>query len=236
MLSPLNTTAAMDVSHVLQEYTDSKHAPPRAAPAETDPALLAAFDNSPTDPAAYADLEPHLLQLTLASTHSLLAALFALPTTPSPSGPLTAFPAPTTLLPREKHLPKPKPLTKWERFANEKGISHKKKEKDVWDEERQEWVPRWGRFGKNKDKEDQWLHEVKPGEGQSILPFTLHQLLLMIERQKRTRTRQRRRGRNVKPASPRTPSKTLPTSLLPLPRSPLPAPPPLLSVRPVKKN
>lgn len=171
----------MDVSHVLQEYTDSKHAPPRAAPAETDPALLAAFDNSPTDPAAYADLEPHLLQLTLASTHSLLAALFALPTTPSPSGPLTAFPAPTTLLPREKHLPKPKPLTKWERFANEKGISHKKKEKDVWDEERQEWVPRWGRFGKNKDKEDQWLHEVKPGEGQSILPFTLHQLLLMIE-------------------------------------------------------
>lgn len=171
LLSPLNTTAAMDVSHVLQEYTDSKHAPPRAAPAETDPALLAAFDNSPTDPAAYADLEPHLLQLTLASTHSLLAALFALPTTPSPSGPLTAFPAPTTLLPREKHLPKPKPLTKWERFANEKGISHKKKEKDVWDEERQEWVPRWGRFGKNKDKEDQWLHEVKPGEGQSIPLF-----------------------------------------------------------------
>lgn len=138
---------------------------PRAAPVETDPPLLAAFDTSPTDPAAYADLEPHLLQLTLTSTHSLLAALFALPTTRSPAGPVTAFPPPATLLPREKPLPKPKPLTKWERFANEKGISHKKKEKDVWDDERQEWVPRWGRFGKNKDKEEQWLHEVKPGEG-----------------------------------------------------------------------
>ncbi|WVO25092.1 uncharacterized protein IAS62_006478 [Cryptococcus decagattii] len=143
----------MDVSHVLQEYTDM-----------TDPALLAAFDNSSTDPAAYAELEPHLLQLTLTSTHSLIAALFALPTTPSSAGPVTAFPPPTTLLPREKPLPKQKPLTKWERFANEKGISHKKKEKDVWDDERQEWVPRWGRFGKNKDKEEQWLHEVKPGD------------------------------------------------------------------------
>ncbi|OXH43419.1 hypothetical protein J003_06487, partial [Cryptococcus neoformans] len=69
-----------------------------------------------------------------------------------------------TLLPREKPLPKPKPLTKWERFAKEKGISHKTREKDVWDEDRQEWVPRWGRFGKNKDKEAQWLHEVKPGD------------------------------------------------------------------------
>lgn len=65
------------------------------------------------------------------------------------------------MLPREKPLPKPKPLTKWERFANAKGISHVKKDKKVWDDERQEWVARWGRDGKNKDAEDQWLHEVK---------------------------------------------------------------------------
>lgn len=71
-------------------------------------------------------------------------------------------------MPREKPVPKPKPLTKWERFAKEKGISHKKKDKKVWDEERQEWVNRWGRDGKNKEKEDQWIHEVKPGEGGSF--------------------------------------------------------------------
>ncbi|AFR98507.1 hypothetical protein C347_06485 [Cryptococcus neoformans AD2-60a] len=156
----------MDVSHVLDEYTAASTTAvlPRAAAVQTDPALLAAFDVSPPDPAAYADRERHLLQLTLTSTHALLAALFALPTTPSPAGPVTAFPPPATLLPREKPLPKPKPLTKWERFAKEKGISHKTREKDVWDEDRQEWVPRWGRFGKNKDKEAQWLHEVKPGD------------------------------------------------------------------------
>jgi len=63
-------------------------------------------------------------------------------------------------LPRAKPLPKPKPLTKWEKFAKEKGISHRKKEKAVWDEEKQEWVNRWGWKGKNKELEDQWLTEV----------------------------------------------------------------------------
>jgi hypothetical protein len=111
-------------------------------------------------------LEPHLLALTLTSTHSLLSSLFSLPTHSTPSGPTALLPTPTTLLPREKPLPKPKPLTKWERFAKEKGISHKKREKHEWDEERGEWVARWGRDGKNREKEDQWIHEVKAGEGE----------------------------------------------------------------------
>jgi len=51
-------------------------------------------------------------------------------------------------------------LTKWEKFAKEKGISHRKKEKAVWDEEKQEWVNRWGWKGKNKELEGQWLTEV----------------------------------------------------------------------------
>ena len=80
---------------------------------------------------------------------------------------MTQLPAPVTLLPREKPLPKPKPPTKWERFAKAKGISHKKRERQEWDEDRQEWVNRWGRGGKNKEKEEQWLHEVKGGDGES---------------------------------------------------------------------
>ena len=82
---------------------------------------------------------------------------------------MTQLPAPVTLLPREKPLPKPKPPTKWERFAKAKGISHKKRERQEWDEERQEWVNRWGRGGKNKEKEEQWLHEVKGGDGESYV-------------------------------------------------------------------
>ncbi|KGB79325.3 hypothetical protein CNBG_5163 [Cryptococcus deuterogattii R265] len=150
----------MDVSHVLQEYTDSKHAPAPPPQRPTPPC-------SPHSTAPHGPRRVRRPRAPPPPAHTRLHPLSSPPSSRSPPPslrPLTAFPPPTTLLPREKHLPKPKPLTKWERFANEKGISHKKKEKDVWDEERQEWVPRWGRFGKNKDKEDQWLHEVKPGE------------------------------------------------------------------------
>ncbi|WVQ94600.1 hypothetical protein IAU59_001680 [Kwoniella sp. CBS 9459] len=157
----------MDVTQELADFAAANTTAvlQRANPVITDPGLLAAFDNTPVDAEEYSsNLESHLLALTLTSTQALIASLFTLPTTPSNSGPITKLPAPVTLLPREKPLPKPKPPTKWERFAKAKGISHKKKEKDVWDDERQEWVARWGKGGKNKDKEDQWLHEVKAGE------------------------------------------------------------------------
>ncbi|EMD40436.1 hypothetical protein CERSUDRAFT_148443 [Gelatoporia subvermispora B] len=91
---------------------------------------------------------------------ALIGALFSLPTAPSPDGPLAQLPPPTTQLPRAKSLPKPKPPTKWEQFAKAKGIQHKQRDKKEWDEERQEWVDRWGWKGANKQLEDQWLTEV----------------------------------------------------------------------------
>lgn len=39
----------------------------------------------------------------------------------------------------------------------------------MYDEERQEYVPRWGYKGKNKDKEDQWIHEVPNNAGPSCI-------------------------------------------------------------------
>ena len=95
----------------------------------------------------------------------MIAALYTLPAEKSGDGPLAQLPAPTTTLPRAKPLPKPKPPTKWERFAAAKGIQKKRKEKKVWDEEKQDWVNGWGRGGKNKEKEDQWIHEVKANAG-----------------------------------------------------------------------
>lgn len=111
------------------------------------------------------DLEAYLQSNARDGIQGLLNALFALPSTPSPDGPIAKLPPPTTQLPRAKPLPKPKPLTKWEKFAKEKGISHRKKEKGVWDEEKQEWVNRWGWKGKNKELEDQWLTEVPANAG-----------------------------------------------------------------------
>lgn len=95
----------------------------------------------------------------------LLAALLQLPTQTSPDGPLSLLPLPTTQLPRAKPLPKPKPPTKWEKFAAAKGIQKQRKEKKVWDEEKQDWVDRWGHKGKNKEKETQWLNEVAANAG-----------------------------------------------------------------------
>jgi regulator of ribosome biosynthesis len=42
----------------------------------------------------------------------------------------------------------------------------------VWDEEKQEWVNRWGRDGKNKEKESQWITEVPSNAGSSLHSFS----------------------------------------------------------------
>ncbi|KAI9431698.1 ribosome biogenesis regulatory protein-domain-containing protein [Lactarius indigo] len=54
----------------------------------------------------------------------------------------------------------PKRPTKWQRFARAKGISSQRRDKKIWDDERQAWVSRWGWKGKNRDEETPWLHEV----------------------------------------------------------------------------
>lgn len=84
-------------------------------------------------------------------------------------GPILTLPLPSTLLPRAKPLPKPKPLTKWQEFAKKKGIADTKKKegKLVYDEATQEWVPKWGYKGNNKKEEEQWIHEVPFGKGES---------------------------------------------------------------------
>ena len=104
------------------------------------------------------------------STQALVNAIFGLPTTRHPDhGPLATLPAPSTPLPRAKAMPKPKPLTKWEKFAATKGIQKRKKDKLIYDEDTQTWVPRWGYGGANKKVEEQWIHEVKGDENPRAL-------------------------------------------------------------------
>jgi regulator of ribosome biosynthesis len=52
-------------------------------------------------------------------------------------------------------------MTKWQQFAAKKGIKDKKKDgKMVYDEDKGEWVPKWGYKGANKKGEGEWLVEV----------------------------------------------------------------------------
>jgi len=73
------------------------------------------------------------------------------------------LPKPKVVLPREKPIPKPKPLTKWEKFRLERGITEKaKRSRMVFDPITQDWVPRYG-MGSIKKIEDKhtWLMEEK---------------------------------------------------------------------------
>ncbi|KAH9004685.1 ribosome biogenesis regulatory protein-domain-containing protein [Lactarius hatsudake] len=153
----------MDVSDILASQI-SKHKSTlveKDVPLDTDAGFLTVTDPSVIDKESYDhDREAYLQSTARDGIQHLLAALFSLPTLPSPEGPLAQLPPPTTQLPRTKPLPKPKPPTKWQRFARAKGISSQRRDKKIWDDERQAWVPRWGWKGKNRDEETQWLHEV----------------------------------------------------------------------------
>lgn len=113
--------------------------------------------------------EEYLLSRTRNSTQALINSIFSCPVHRHPDhGPLVTLPAPTTRLPREKPLPKPKPLTKWEKFAKTKGIQHVKKDKMVYDEESKTWIPRWGYKGANKKEDEEWIHEIPVNAGQYL--------------------------------------------------------------------
>jgi len=72
------------------------------------------------------------------------------------------LPPPTTLLPREKPVPKEKEKTKWEKFAAKKGIKPKKRDgKLAFDETSKEWKPKYGYKGKKGEGvQDDWLVEI----------------------------------------------------------------------------
>uniref|UniRef100_A0A452XT44 Ribosome biogenesis regulatory protein n=2 Tax=Aegilops tauschii subsp. strangulata TaxID=200361 RepID=A0A452XT44_AEGTS len=68
-----------------------------------------------------AELRDECLRKATELAQAVANALFSLPATEGRDGPLVRLPPPTNRLPREKHLPRPKPPTKWEQFAKSKG-------------------------------------------------------------------------------------------------------------------
>ena len=68
-------------------------------------------------------------------------------------------------LPRSLPIPIQKPMTKWEKYKMEKGITQRKRGRMVYSEEVGDWVPRWGK-GSVKHIQDSmnWVMEEKePG-------------------------------------------------------------------------
>ncbi|KAL0840974.1 hypothetical protein ABMA28_014760 [Loxostege sticticalis] len=136
---------------------------------EFDVGTLLAFDSNDLDTKSLSSKKDTYLQsLTRDNTQLLLNKVWELPTERIDEAVVVRLPQPTTILPRAKPVPKPKPLTKWQEFAKAKGITKKKKDKLEWDEQLQKWVPLYGFKKAAAEKEKNWLIEVP----QNVNPMT----------------------------------------------------------------
>ncbi|XP_023943215.2 ribosome biogenesis regulatory protein homolog [Bicyclus anynana] len=112
--------------------------------------------------------DTYLQSLARDNAQLLLNKIWELPTERIDEAIVVRLPAPKTVLPRSKPVPKPKPLSKWQEFAKAKGITKRKKDKLQWDEQLQKWVPLYGFKRSAAEKQKDWLIEVP----QHIDPLT----------------------------------------------------------------
>ena len=105
----------------------------------------------------------------------LEAELFSLPSENDAHGRFAQLPEPSTVFPRLRALPPSEtPLTKWEQFAKEKGIKKRKRSKEVFDEQSEEWKRRYG-YQRAKDANEVIIAPAKMTDpvGKTEDPFTI---------------------------------------------------------------
>nr|XP_014092699.1 ribosome biogenesis regulatory protein homolog [Bactrocera oleae] len=122
--------------------------------------LLCTDPNDLEDSQLKNNREKYLLDLSRDNTQLLINSIWELPTERIDECIVAKLPEPTTVLPRLRKVPGPKPLTKWEKFAKEKGIKKKKKDKKVYDTTLDKWVPTYGFKRADAEKEKEWVLEV----------------------------------------------------------------------------
>lgn len=81
------------------------------------------------------DKENYLAGLIRDNLQLLVNEVWELPTERVEECVVAKLPPPVYVLPRTRKCPVAKPLTKWEKFAKEKGIKKVKKDKKVFDPE-----------------------------------------------------------------------------------------------------
>ncbi|GMG21537.1 unnamed protein product [Ambrosiozyma monospora] len=187
----------------------------KAIPVTYDLGHLAVYDTNPIDPLEIGKDEQskndYLQSVTRDNVQLLINQILHQPLTKnstttnadSNETPITLvqLPDPIFQLPREKPVPKAKEPTKWELFARKKGIQKKGKTgKLVFDEEKQEWVNKWGYKGKNKELDNQWLVEVDEEKQAAGTPDELidPRKLSRMERKKLVKKNELQHKRNLK--------------------------------------
>lgn len=86
-------------------------------------------------PLSRSDKSDYLKDLTRDNVQLIVSELWEQPTERVEESIVAKLPAPSFVLPRMRKCPVPRTLTKWEKFAQEKGIKKTKKAKKVFDEE-----------------------------------------------------------------------------------------------------
>lgn len=116
----------------------------------------------------------------------------------------TTLPKTKLLLPRFQKCEKVDTLTKWEKYAREKGIQKKKKRsKLVWSDEMKDWVPRWGHKGIKQIQEDMdIIREIKPQDNPDVNPFNVSrdERKMRLNKQRVKEAQNKLRGAGLKPS------------------------------------
>ena len=176
---------------------------------EIDAGNLMIVDPSPLDKEGMkGDVNTACVAMATSMTQALVAHLFSLPSKPAAVGRFVDLPTPTMRTPRHKPLPKPKVPTRWEKFAQEKGIVKRKKEKYVFDENTSEWRRRHG-YQRVNDMRDVAIVEAKASDKVGEDPFALQ----TKKKKDRVRNQEERRLANLKAAAKQGGKGALPATI-----------------------
>jgi len=126
-----------------------------------DVGSLASFDYHPVDTAELKRRgDGYLQEAARDNVQLLFNQIFTQPALKNADGVFAELPRRKTVVPREKPMPREKPKTKWDEFAQIKGIQKGKRSSKRWNEERGEFVPRYGKGSVNNDKMQDWVMEL----------------------------------------------------------------------------
>ncbi|XP_062078024.1 ribosome biogenesis regulatory protein homolog [Humulus lupulus] len=168
-------------------------------PYQIDLGNLMAFDphhQFPSIPSSRADLVEESLKRGTELVQAIADTLFNLPSTEDIDGPLVRLPPPVTRLPREKHMPKPKPPTKWEEFAKSRGIKNRKKDKVQYDEQTGTWKRRFG-YDRVNDENNVPILDAKATDEPGLDPFAKKR----ADKRNRVGKQEKNRVQNLKQAA-----------------------------------
>uniref|UniRef100_A0A914BZB6 Ribosome biogenesis regulatory protein homolog n=1 Tax=Acrobeloides nanus TaxID=290746 RepID=A0A914BZB6_9BILA len=100
-----------------------------------------------------------LLELARDNTQFLFNKIWELPRERVEDAFCAVLPSPEYALPREKPLPTKREPTKWEKFAQAKGIKKQPRNNKTYDEATKEWKPTYG-YRRANDETKDWLIEI----------------------------------------------------------------------------